>query len=305
MLLLPVVSLTFFDPPIIIDLPMSRKVRVALVSPEISPFAGSGDLGDFCSALPARISALGVDISLFLPRYSTPGIQYLEAVPVVTDLQVPVGPEKIKAGIHEVRGDDYSLFLVDHPKYFLRENVYGTATGDYLDNDERFIFFSRAVVEFLRYTGMPPDVLHCQDWPTALIPVFLKTHYGGDLMFQNTATVLTIHDFARQGEFPAESLALTGLNWSYFTPGRLSMNGKFNFLLAGMVFADLVNLAEPSSPRNKNHPPGPESVLAKPDLEIASIRNGIDEASWGAAAREYHRLYLKAAQLKTGGSIVH
>ena len=169
---------------------MSKKLRVAIVSAEISPFAGSGKLGDFCSVLPARLSSLGIGISLFLPKYATPGIECLEAVPVVTDLQVPVGPEKTRAGIHEVRGDDYSLYLVDHPKYFLRENVYGTATGDYLDNDERFIFFSRAVVEFLRYTGKPPDIFHCQDWPTALIPVLLKTHYGGDPMFRSTAALL-------------------------------------------------------------------------------------------------------------------
>jgi starch synthase len=169
---------------------MSKKLRVAIVSAEISPFAGSGKLGDFCSVLPARLSSLGIGISLFLPKYATPGIECLEAVPVVTDLQVPVGPEKTRAGIHEVRGDDYSLYLVDHPKYFLRENVYGTATGDYLDNDERFIFFSRAVVEFLRYTGEPPDVVHCQDWPTALVPVLLKTHYGGDPMFRSTAALL-------------------------------------------------------------------------------------------------------------------
>jgi starch synthase len=286
---------------------MSKKLRVAFVSAEISPFAGSGELGDFCSALPARIAALGVDISLFLPRYSTPGIEYLEAVPVLTDLQVPLGPEKAKAGIHEVRGDQYSLYLVDYPKYFLRENVYGTATGDYLDNDERFIFFSRAVVEFLHSAGSPPDIIHCQDWPTALIPVFLKTHYGGDPMFQNTATLLTLHDLARQGEFPAESLALTGLNWQYFTPGQLSTNGKFNFLKAGMVFADLVNRAEPAEspgPGSEKQMSGLEAVIDKPGLEIALIPNGIDEASWRAAARDYHRLYLKAAQIKRGGLIV-
>jgi starch synthase len=287
---------------------MSKKLRVAFVSTEISPFAGSGELGDFCSALPARLSSLGIGISLFLPKYATPGIEYLEAIPVMTDLQVPIGPEKTKAGISEVKGDDYSLYLVDNPKYFLRENIYGTATGDYLDNDERFIFFSRAVIEFLRHTGRPPDILHCQDWPTALIPVLLKTHYSGEPMFQNTATLLTLHDLARQGEFPAESLALTGLNWNYFTPDQLSMNGKFNFLKAGIVFADLINRVEPAEPPGPGvgkHPPGLDEVLDKRGLELAAVPNGRDDASWKAAAREYHKLYLKARQLKRGGSIVH
>jgi len=287
---------------------MSKKLRVALVSAEISPFAGSGELGDFCSALAARLPALGIRISLFLPKYATPGIECLESVPVVTDLQVPIGQEKTKAGIYEVRGDDLSLYFVDHPKYFLRENIYGTATGDYLDNDERFIFFSRAIIEFLRHSGRPPDILHCQDWPSALVPVLLRTHYGGEPLFQNTATLLTLHDLSRQGEFPAESLALTGLSWNYFTPDRLSMNGKFNFLKAGIVFADLVNRVEPADPPGTGagkHPPGLDEVLDKRGLTLAAIRNGRDEASWKAAAREYRELYLKARQLRRGGSIVN
>jgi len=287
---------------------VSKKLRVALVSAEVSPFAGSGELGDFCSALPARLSSLGIGISLFLPKYATPAIEYLPAVPVMTDLLVPIGAEEAKAGISEVKGDSYSLYLVDNPKYFLRENIYGTATGEYLDNDERFIFFSRAIIEFFRSTGKPPDILHCQDWPTALIPVLLKTHYGGEPMFQNTATLLTIHEPARQGEFPAESLALTGLNWNYFTPDRLSMNGKFNFLKAGLVFADLVNRAKPAEPAGagpEKHPPGLDEVLARRGLTLTAIPNGRDGASWKAAAREYHKLYLAARKLKRGGAIVH
>jgi starch synthase len=286
---------------------MRKKMRAAFVSAEISPFAGAGELGDFCSALPERLSALGVEISLFLPKYSTPEIEYLETVPVLTDLQVPLGPETTKAGVYQVKGEECSLYLIDHPKYFLRENIYGTETGDYLDNDERFIFFSRAVIEFLRLAASPPDIIHCQDWPTALIPVLLKTHYSGEPRLRNSATLLTLHDLSRQGEFPAESLALTGLNWNYFTPDQLSMNGRFNFLKAGIVFADVVNQAGPAEPPESHpgkHLPGLDELLNKRRLELAAIPNGRDDASWKAAAREYHKLYLQARQLKRGGSVV-
>src|SRR4030042_2419597 len=194
-------------------LPMRNALRVSLVTPEAAPFAKSGELAEFCAALPRYLTSLGLKTSLIMPRYSTPQIASLDAVAVFPEMSIPWNGERARASGLRAEQNGYEIYLIDSPKYFLRENIYGPPTGNYLDNDERFVFFSRAALEFLRLAGFPPDVVHCHNWTTALIPVFLRSHYREDPGLKSVATVLPLHHTAYQGEFPAESLALTELGW--------------------------------------------------------------------------------------------
>jgi starch synthase len=262
---------------------MRDRLRVALVTPEAAPFAKSGELAEFCSALPRYLSSLGLEVALVLPKYDTPRIAALDAAVVCPEIFVPLDGGRAKASVLRADQKDCAIYLVDCPKYFRRENIYGPPTGNYLDNDERFIFFSRAALEFLRQSDLPPDVVHCHNWPTALVPVFLRSHYRKDSGLESAAALLTLHNAAFQGEFPAESLALTELNWDFFSPQSLSSDGKINFLLAGAVHADLVNTVSATYEKellSGKDGSGLSRALKKRRKTFTSVRNGIDGETW-------------------------
>lgn len=258
---------------------MAERLRVALVTPEVSPFAGAGRVADYAAGLARRLAARGADVSLIVPKYGTPEGQLLSSVLVQPPLGVPLDGGLVKAGVFAAEEAGVSIYLIDHPRYFLRDKIYGSAGASYLDNDERFVFFSRAAAELLQTFDPPVDVVHCQDWPTALVPVFLKTHYRTSPALGRAATVLTIHTPGEQGEFPPESLAWTGLNWDFFDRRPLDLNGKFNFLKAGMAYSDIVDDAAPTA-----------------------VPGGEDEKSWQETADACVGLYAKALDLKRGGS---
>jgi len=282
---------------------MGQNLRVVFVTPEIPPFSRSGELAEFSASLPPRLLGLGVDISLVVPRYRTPEGGLLETVRDPSSLSVPMNGDAVKAGVFTAGVGDVPVHMIDHPKYFLRDKIYGPAGAGYLDNDERFIFFSRAVTELLGRFDPPADIIHCHDWPTSLIPVFLKTHYRKAPAFEGAATVLTIHNVAEQGEFPPESLVWTGLNWDFFNHGRLNLNGKFNFLKAGIAYSDLVNASGAALGRTLlTHKGGHglDGVLRERGGSFAALPSGSDPGSWEETARSYIGLYEKALKIKRG-----
>jgi starch synthase len=262
---------------------MDKNLKVAFVSAEVSPYAKLGEMADVAYALPKHLSSLGMDVSLFMPKYRRPEIDSLPVELISGNLPVYLGDRKVKARVFKGEQGKYDIYFIDNPKYFWRDQIYGSGAGAYLDNDERFIFFSRAVLEFLHVKKMKTDIIHCNNWPTALIPVFLKTHYSKRKLFHNTSTVLTLHNIAYQGEFPPDSLMNTGLNLQYFTSPHLSLNGKFNFLKAGIMYADVLNTVSSSYRREiltKKHGLGLEEILNRRKDVFFSIRNGIDYEVW-------------------------
>lgn len=225
-----------------------------------------------------------------MPKYRSPEIDSLSKELVLRDLFVPVGEKIVKASVYKSELGKHDIYFVDNPKYFWRDSIYGTGRGEYLDNDERFIFFNRAVLEFLLKMKMAPDIIHCNSWPTALIPVFLNTHYAKNSQFKNVATVFTLHNVFYQGEFPPDTLTLTGLNWNYFNPRQLSFNGKFNFLKAGVIFSDVLNTVSSSYRREIQTEKlgfGLGKILKKRRDVFFSIRNGADYEIWNPETDPY------------------
>ena len=262
---------------------MEKNLRVAFVSAEVSPYAKLGEMADVAYSLPKHLASLGMEVSIFMPKYRRPEIDSLPMELITSNLPVYLGDRRAKARVFKGEQGKYDIYFIDNPKYFWRDQIYGTGTGAYLDNDERFIFFNRAVLEFLLRNKMQTDIIHCNNWPTALIPVFLKTHYSKRNNFRNTATVLTLHNIAYQGEFPPDSLMTTGLNLKYFTSQPLSINGKFNFLKAGIMYADVLNTVSSSYRREiltKKHGLGLDEILSRRKDVFFSIRNGIDYEVW-------------------------
>jgi starch synthase len=237
---------------------MKKRTHVALISAEPYPFSNDGGGASAVRVLPESLSRLGYEVSLITPKYRRPAIEALALSPVLPRFVVPLGSEKVTAAVWKAEAavspalpDDanadqepparrFPIYFIDNAKYFGRERIFGSENAPYPDNDERFTFFCRAALEFLRKAGIRVDILHCHDWPAALVPLLLRTQYAGRNPLSKTASVLTVHDPAAQGEFPPESLALTGLSWEFFTPDRLALNRKFNFVKAGFLFADAV-----------------------------------------------------------------
>lgn len=280
---------------------MNSKLSVAYVSTEVFPYAKSGELADVASSLPKYLASLGMSVSVFMPMYRTPEIESLSKELDMSSLFVPLGERKIKATVFKGEQGKYDIYFINHPQYFWRDNIYGTGKGEYLDNDERFIFFSRAVLEFLAKKKIHIDILHCNSWPTALIPVFLKTIYSHKRQFKKTATVLTLHNIAYQGEFPPETLSLTGLNWNYFNSKQLSLNGRFNFLKAGIQFSDVLNTVSSSYKKEilTGKPGfGLEEILRKREKDFYSILNGIDYETWNPETDPYIVANYSLANLK-------
>lgn len=278
---------------------MSSKLRVIFISAEVAPFAKSGEMAEVASALPKYLSYLGMEVSVFMPMYRRPEIESLPKKIMASDLSVSIGEVKAKARVYKSELGKYDIYFIDNAKYFLRENIYGTGRGEYLDNDERFVFFNRAVLEFLLNAKMSADIIHCNNWPTALIPLFLKTQYAKKNRLSNVATVFTLHNISYQGEFPPETLSLTGLNWSYFS--QLSLNGKFNFLKAGILFSDAINTVSSSYKREiltEKYGFGLQGLLKQRKSVFSSIRNGVDYEVWDPERDPYIESNYSASSLE-------
>ncbi|MFA7001527.1 MAG: glycogen/starch synthase, partial [Candidatus Omnitrophota bacterium] len=151
-------------------------MKIVFAASEMVPFAKTGGLGDVLGVLPGEVASLGHEVAVFIPRYKRIDPAKWGLKLDIEPLIIPLGSEKEEGRIYSSKQEGgVTVYLVDHPGLFCRDELYGTAMGDYPDNDRRFIFFQRAVLEALRVMRLKPDILHCHDWQTGLIPVYLKT----------------------------------------------------------------------------------------------------------------------------------
>jgi len=258
-------------------------LNILFASSEITPFAKTGGLGDVGSALPRALSSLGHKVTAVLPLYGSIPKKKLENTH--RQITVALGGEPITAEIFKSALDNKTdVLFIDQPELFgNRPNPYGDDEGDYPDNDLRFIFFNRAIVELAKSLPNSPDVLHCNDWQCGLAPLYLKLEReNGNL--QKTASVFTIHNLAYQGHFPKKSFGLTGLPKSFLkTAGGVLHHGKLATLKTGILFADAVTTVSPTYARETLAPElgfGLEGFLKKRGGSFRGILNGIDTDEW-------------------------
>lgn len=259
-------------------------MRIVFVASEMAPFAKTGGLADVMGVLPREIQSLGQEVICFLPKYKKIDVSRWPLKEAIDRLQIPVGSEIETGRVHRI--DDpggIKIFLIDQPEYYSRDELYGTPLGDYPDNDRRFVFFQRGVLEALRKLELKSDLIHCHDWQTGLIPAYLKTLYAEDPFFAKTKTVFTIHNLGYQGNFPPDSLPVTGLGWREFRLERLEFYGKVSFLKGGLVYADALTTVSPRYAREiqtKEFGCGMEGVLQTRKEDLSGIINGIDPVEW-------------------------
>jgi starch synthase len=265
-------------------------MRVAWVASEMTPFAQTGGLGDVAGALPAVLAGFNHQVTAFLPRYRAIDVERHSFTRRPEKIQVPLGDRMEVAGLWEGRREGVRMILLDHSGFYDREGLYQENGADYPDNAERFIFFSRGVLEALTVLDLKPDVIHCHDWQSGLIPAYLKTVYGGEAFFADVASLLTIHNMGYQGIFPAGAFPLTGLPGDLFTPGGVEFWGNINFLKAGLVFADLLNTVSVKYSQEIQTPEfgyGLDPVLRQRAADLYGVLNGVDYQDWNPKTDPY------------------
>jgi len=265
-------------------------MKVLIASPELYPFVKTGGLADVTGALPKILRKLGVEVRVILPKHKS--IDELNFPMRYKNYKIScqISQAYVDAEIVESEYDGVTAYLVEKDEYYYRDYLYSTPDGDYLDNAERFIFFSKSILEAIRVTGFVPDVLHCNDWETALVPFFLKTLYKNDPFFKNIATLLTIHNLGYQGLFWHHDMHLLNVGWEYFTPDYIEFFGKINFLKAGIVFSDVLNTvskqySEEIQTQEFGH--GLDGILRTRRTDLYGIVNGIDYEEWNPEQDRY------------------
>lgn len=255
-------------------------MRVLFCVSEAVPLAKTGGLADVGGALPAALVELGCDVRIAMPRYrSITGSGWRQAGTV----DVHVGAEPITGTILDGRMPDTGvpLWLVDHSKFFDRNGLYGEGGRDYPDNLARFAFFCRAVLAWVGRQSWKPDLIHCNDWQTALIPVMIRAGQASP-----APTVLTIHNLAYQGLFPAEQFSITGLPASLYTMAGLEFWGQVNVLKGGLVSSDVLTTVSEAYAREiqtEEFGAGLDGVLRDRADDVFGILNGVDYRVWDPA----------------------
>ena len=190
-------------------------VNVLIATTEAVPFAKTGGLADVCGTLPIELAKLGHHPTLILPAFREIHRAGLEIEPTGIDVDVPIGNKTVRGTIlqSQLPESDIPVYFIQKEQYYDRDELYRAGGQDYKDNCERFVFFSRAVLEAIRLLDLKVDVLHCNDWQTSLIPAYHKIEYQTRPHYDNIATLLTIHNMAYQGIFWHWDMALTGVDW--------------------------------------------------------------------------------------------
>ncbi len=246
-------------------------MNILFCSSEVVPFAKTGGLADVAGALPKALEKLGARLKISMPLYK--GIR----------------PEKTKPVASSLIGKGLEVLFIKNDAYFNREGLYGNSSGDYPDNLERFSFYCRKTLEILGEIDFKPDIIHCNDWQTALIPVYLKSLYKADSFFKNTKTVFSIHNIAYQGLFPKEQFPQIGIDESFFSIRGLEFYDKINILKGGLVFSDYlstVSEAYAEEIQTTDFGCGLEGVLRERKDSIYGILNGLDYDIWNPETDE-------------------
>ena len=261
-------------------------MKILFAASEAAPFAKTGGLADVAGSLPLALADLGHDVRVVMPRYQRVNVEQY-ALKHVATLYVPLATWKERCDVLEGRmGKNVTVYFIGKDVYYNRPELYLGARGDFPDNSERFIFFSHAIPELCRALGFAPDIVHCNDWQTGLVPLYLKKLYNIGKPLERTKTVFTIHNLGYQGIFWHWDMRLTGLGWDVFTPDGLEFWGNMNFLKAGIVYADAITTVSKTYSREirtTKHGHGLESVLRKRASDLYGIVNGIDYHEWDPA----------------------
>jgi starch synthase len=268
-------------------------MKLLLASSEVHPYSKTGGLADMVGALAKSLAHQGHKVSLITPLYA--GIR--EKLPDLKRLHIkldlPLGARNVSGEVWTLSPiENLTIYFIDQPEFYFRHSPYLQPDGiSYPDNDERFIFFSKAIVHLARHV-LKPDLLHVHDWQGGFVPLLIRHEKLTGDWLDAPPTCLTIHNLAYQGTFPAWRYMFTNLPWDYFNSNGVEFYGQMNCLKAGIAFADLVTTVSPRYAREITTPEfgcGLEGLLQARQNVLVGILNGVDYEEWNTA----HNPHLK------------
>ncbi|MDF3001650.1 MAG: glycogen synthase GlgA [Bacillota bacterium] len=248
-------------------------MNILFISSEAEPFAKSGGLGDVIGSLPGELNKLGADARVMLPLYPKIRETYEDQLTLLGECTVPLSWRTQYCGIYTLKQEGVTLYFLDNEQYFKRDAYYG-----YYDDGERFAYFSKAALEVLPLLDFQAEILHCSEWQTALVPVFLKTLYRGNPAYDRLRTVFTIHNIEYQGKFdPAILHDVLGI--SEGERGVLDYSGAVNFMKGAIVTCDRLTTVSSTYAEEITFPfygKGLETIIKENSYKLHGILNGID-----------------------------
>ncbi len=273
-----------------VESPTARPLKVAFVTPELNSLVRRTNVAEISESLTRALKQAGSDVRVFMPYFKDIDSSALKELVLVGEVEVPDGQDRRSVRIWRGLLGDVMVYLFDEEELFRKRHPYGDAEGPYPDNWRRFAVFARAVLASLEAVRFSPDVIHCLDWTTGLIPVLRKLEYLEDKPNHAAAkagTYFMIQNLAIQGAFEREILPHIGISFDYFTDvGGIELGGRVNFLKAGAEFATIVGTHSPAQAERiteLDRGYGLEECFRRREKEIVGITNGIDYHAWDPA----------------------
>ncbi|MCX6074301.1 MAG: glycogen synthase GlgA [Campylobacterales bacterium] len=266
-----------------------NKLNILIAASEVVPFAKTGGLADVVGALPKALRALGHDVRVVMPRYYGVDREKYALTPLEGSLGVPMGTTgEVWCGVYEGKlpNSDVSIYFIEHEEFFGRAGLYEEGGFGYSDNDVRFIFFSRAVMQLAKKLHFHPDVIHANDWHTAALPLMLNTQYAYDSDFAHTGSLLTIHNLEHQGRFSKGAMEVLDVGWEHFNAYELEEYDGINLLKGGIVHADVISTVSrkyAQEIRTAEFGCGLNTLLDIESAKLHGILNGVDYDEWSPA----------------------
>jgi starch synthase len=259
-------------------------MKLLIVSSEAVPYIKTGGLGDIAGTLSTELAHRKHQVRLILPLY-----RHIDRSKFILKAAIPALPVTMGDGIlwcrvweHE-RDAQLKVYFIEHNSFFDRPSIYGASNQAYFDNGQRFAFFSKAALELARKIDFKPDIVHANDWQTALVCYYLKTWHWDDAFFSNTASILTIHNIGYQGQTDRSFSHFIGLNWMQVRESEFEALGGINLLKGGIYYADQITTVSPTYAREILSEPGGNGLspfLQRRRDDIIGILNGIDTTEW-------------------------
>lgn len=263
----------------------SKKMQIVFASAECAPFVKTGGLGDVAGSLPAALVRAGAEVIVMVPKYATIKDEYKAQMEHFSDFYVSLGWRNEYCGLEKIEHDGVTYMFIDNERYFARDYPYG-----FFDDGERFAFFSKAITESLQHlpTGFECDILHCNDWQTALAPVFLREFYQGLPLYDRVKTVFSIHNVAFQGQFSDTVMEdILGVAHIPAAASQLRCDAcSINYMLGALRYADAITTVSPTYANEIQTPEfgeGLDGVLRERSYALQGILNGIDVAGFDPA----------------------
>ena len=260
-------------------------MNILYVTSEAVPFCKTGGLADVAGSLPPSLAANGDRVSVILPLYETVKDKWGDRLHFEKWTNVRLAWRSVYCGLFSVEREGVTCYFVDNESYFRRSDLYG-----YYDDGERFAFFSRAVTELLRSLPEKPDVVHCNDWQSALVPVYIRDEAVRNDFYKSIRTVITVHNIEYQGRYGRETVEdLFGLDRGWFDGGTIEFGGDVNLLKGGIVTADAVTAVSPTYARELKcayFAHGLENVMRMSEGKLHGVLNGIDMKRYDPAHDE-------------------